>query len=302
MNAPKLYLFLVLFPGLWGCMQSTREQLTNASSDPDLPTETTPPFRLNKIWETDTIFTTVESVVFYKPQNLLFASNINGDPTKKDGNGFLSKVTTKGKVVELHWITGLNAPKGMGIYGNRLYVTDIDELVEIDIDKNKIIRRYPVMGAGFLSDIVINRHGTVFFTDSDTDKIHQFKDNMISTWVENADLNGPNGLFVTDRHLLITSMASSDLRSINLVSGKIKTVTDNIGAAHGIMATGKGDYIISNWQGELYHLQADGTKIKILDTKRHNINAADIEYIKEEKLLLVPTFFDNRIMAYRLHQ
>ena len=302
MNASKLYLFLVLFPGLWGCMQSTREQLSNASSDPDLPTETTLPFRLNKIWETDTIFTTVESVVFYKPQNLLFASNINGDPTKKDGNGFLSKVTTKGKVVELHWITGLNAPKGMGIYGNRLYVTDIDELVEIDIDKNKIIRRYPVMGAGFLSDIVINRHGTVFFTDSDTDKIHQFKDNMVSTWVENADLDGPNGLFVTDRHLLITSMASSELRSINLVSRKIKTVTDNIGSAHGIMATGKGDYIISNWQGELYYLQANGTKIKILDTKRHNINAADIEYIKEEKLLLVPTFFDNRIMAYRLDQ
>lgn len=302
MKKSKFHLFLVLFYGLSGCIQSSREPLNNASSDPYVYTRTQPPLKLNKVWETDTIFTTVESIVFYPIQNILIASNINGDPTKKDGNGFLSRLTTKGEVIDLHWVTGLNAPKGMGIYGNKLYVTDIDELVEIDIEKSKIVKKYPVIGAEFLSDVVIDSQGIVYFTDSNTNKIHQLKGDMITTWLENADLDGPNGLFLTERHLLITSMASSDLRSINMTTGKIKVVTDNIGAGHGIMAIGNGGYLISNWQGEIYYLNADGTKFKILDTKKDNINAADIEYIKEKNLLLVPTFFDNRIMAYSLHE
>ena len=283
-------------------MQGSREQLNNASSEPESFTVQQPSLTLKKVWETDTVFTTVESVVHDKTQNILITSSICGDPTEKDGNGFLSKLSIEGNIIDLHWITGLNAPKGLGIHGNKLYVTDIDELVEIDINEGKIAMRYPVIGAKFLSDIVIDNHGTAYFSDSDTDKIHRFKDNMVTTWLENANLEGPNGLFISERHLLITSMASGELRSVNLASQKIKVVTENLGAGHGVIAVGNGDYFISNWQGEIYYLHANGTKFKILDTKRKNINAADIEYIKEKKLLLVPTFFDNRIVAYSLHE
>ena len=38
----------------------------------------------------------------------------------------------------------------------------------------------------------------------------------------------------------------------------------------------------------------------LLDTRDEKINNADIAYNKESKMLFVPTFFDNRVVAYKL--
>ena len=65
------------------------------------------------------------------------------------------------------------------------------------------------------------------------------------------------------------------------------------------MPLGK-DFIISNWNGEIYHVTAKGAVTKILDTKAAKVNAADITYIRKQNLLLVPTFFDNKVMAYKV--
>lgn len=81
--------------------------------------------KFNKIWETPVDLKNPESVVYAPKQNLLFVSNINGKPDQKDQNGFISTVSpSNGSIVELNWITGLNAPKGMAINNNnrRLYV------------------------------------------------------------------------------------------------------------------------------------------------------------------------------------
>jgi hypothetical protein len=38
----------------------------------------------------------------------------------------------------------------------------------------------------------------------------------------------------------------------------------------------------------------------LLNTSTEKINAADIKYIPANHLLLVPTFLDNRVMAYEI--
>jgi hypothetical protein len=39
-------------------------------------------------------------------------SNIDGKPDEKDGRGFISKISpVNGTIIELNWVTGLNAPK-----------------------------------------------------------------------------------------------------------------------------------------------------------------------------------------------
>src|SRR5262249_52756837 len=79
----------------------------------------------------DAGFKTPESVLYDPEQDLYLVSNINGKPIDADSNGFISKVSPEGKVVELMWIDGskktssLNAPKGLAISGNLLYVADI---------------------------------------------------------------------------------------------------------------------------------------------------------------------------------
>ena len=60
-----------------------------------------------------------ESVIYSPKQDILFVSNIDGKPNEKDQKGFISKVSpSNGNIIELSWITGLNAPKGMAIYNN----------------------------------------------------------------------------------------------------------------------------------------------------------------------------------------
>ena len=77
---------------------------------------------------------TPESVEYYAAEDMYLVTNINGDPFAKDDNGFISKISPGGEVIELKWINGestnvtLNAPKGAAISGDRLYVADLDEV------------------------------------------------------------------------------------------------------------------------------------------------------------------------------
>ena len=52
-----------------------------------------------------------ESAVFDKKHSAIYISNINGDPLKLDKNGYISKISVDGQILEKKWIKGLDAPK-----------------------------------------------------------------------------------------------------------------------------------------------------------------------------------------------
>ncbi len=81
---------------------------------------------IKQIWSTGKIFQVPESVLYYHNSDVLFVSNIVGNPSGEDGRGFISKLSTQGKIINLKWITGLNAPKGMAVFNDKLYVADIN--------------------------------------------------------------------------------------------------------------------------------------------------------------------------------
>jgi hypothetical protein len=95
-----------------------------------------------------------ESAHFDEARDALYVSNINGEPTAKDGNGYISRVSPNGQMLEAKWVTGLDAPKGLVSDGATLYVSDIDRLVAIDIEAGEISGTWPAEGA-----IVSQRHG-----------------------------------------------------------------------------------------------------------------------------------------------
>ena len=67
---------------------------------------------------------------YYDPDSgYLFLSHVNGGGKDKDGNGYISKITLKGKTVAEKWFTGLNAPKGLRSHGGTLWISDIDTVV-----------------------------------------------------------------------------------------------------------------------------------------------------------------------------
>jgi hypothetical protein len=255
------------------------------------------PPTLTKKWETDTLLTTSESVIYDDKNNVLYVSNINGDPSTKDGNGFISTVSLEGKVTNATWVTGMDAPKGMGIYNGKLYVSDIDRVHEVDITSAKIINSYKYDSAKFFNDITIDSTGTVYVSDTGAGTILKLENGALVVWVEGVA--GVNGLLAEGNDL---QMVSFELGVFNTIDAnkQITERTDSLPNGDGIESLEEGGYLVSCWDGVVHYVSPEWKNTVLLDTRADTISAADIEYIAEKRLLLVPTFFKNTVVAYEV--
>jgi len=274
---------------------------TNESEKTENEVSSKKEITVTKLWETDTLLSTSESVLYLQDADVLLVACINGKPLDKDGNGFIAQVDLDGNIVNDKWAIDLDAPKGMGIYEGNLYVTNITELVEIALASGEVTNRWEVEGSGFLNDIAIDQEGTVYFTDSNTNKIHSLKNGEVSTWLEGTEITGFNGLLAEDNGLMLASMGSSNFARIDWATKAIDVRTDSIGEGDGVASDGNGNYIVSSWAGEVFFINGnDWAKTSLLRTQEDKIQSADISYIPEKNLLLVPTFFKNSVVAYRV--
>lgn len=276
--------------------------------------------KINKLWETANDLKNPESVAYSPKLNVLFVSNVNGKPTEKDQNGFISKVSpANGSIIELNWVTGLNAPKGIALSNNnnRLFVSDLTDVVEIDINTGKIIKRFNAPGSAFLNDVVSDKQGNIYVSDTITNTIYKLDGNNITStlqpWLQNAQLNGPNGLHVDEskNKLIVASLGkfSKPGAGIEVVDLKNKTITplgkegttSPFGGLDGIESdpTGERYYVTDNPAGKLYLVNADGTGYGTL-IDLHTQGAADIGFIPSQSTVIIPLMKDNKLAAYKL--
>ncbi len=256
---------------------------------------------LQEVWATDTVMMTPESVIYDKENDVLYVANIAGvPPTAIDGDGFISRMNTKGEIIDMQWVTGLNGPKGMGIFGTTLYVTDINELVAIDIETGEITNKYPVEGATFLNDVTVSPDGIVYFTDSDNATIHMLENDEVSVFLQGDMLNRPNGLFYEPDFLMLASSGDGQVKRVSFADKSVEVLAEGVPSGDGIVPDGDGNYLVSIWKGGLFFLDGESWEITQLMDTEDEMNTADIEYIIDQNLLLVPTFFDKRVVAYEL--
>lgn len=252
--------------------------------------------KLTKLWETDTLLRTPESVLFDAKGKRLFVSNIDGAPAEKDGKGFISILGLDGKPIALEWIKGLNAPKGMGMYKNKLYVADLTELVVIDIPQGKILEKIPVESAVFLNDIVIDNKGTVFISDTRSFNLFQYDQERVSVCLRN--LKRPNGLLMNGKDLLVLDNGS--LLGLNGNGQLVQLMEGMDPSTDGIERVQTDEYLVSAWEGVIYYVSAYKTKEVLLDSRKEKKNTADIGYDAKNRILYVPTFYGNKLVAYKL--
>ena len=261
------------------------------------------PKKLVKLWESDTTLRVPESVLFDRSTDIIYVANIDGKSDELDGNGFISQMSIDGKITNLRWATGLNAPKGMGIYRGKLYVTDIYRLVEINTATGQVEKTYDAIDPknSFLNDVTVAKDGTVYVTDNRFDKIYRLKNGNWEVVLSGEQLNKPNGILADGTGtILIGSTKMGALRRVDLATKTMTTIADGMAATDGIVTDGKGGHFVSDWNGQVFYVGKDGVKQSLLDTRTSKINSADIEYVKQRKLLLVPTFLKNTVVAYHV--
>ncbi len=252
---------------------------------------------LKDVWSTHRILKVTESVL-YNPQNkMLYVSNINGKPAEKNNSGFISILNKKGEIINLKWATGLNAPKGMDIKGDKLYVSDIDRLAEIDINTGKVIKYINFPGAIFLNDVATGPDGNIYVTDTRQGVIYVLKSDKPEIWSRDILLKGVNGIIVEKDYLLIGSQGY--LLKGNTNTGKLTVITEVPIQIDGLVPLGNGQYVVSAWIGKVLFISPGVPPKEIYSSESLNFKTADMGYIPEKNLLLIPTFTD-RVIAKKL--
>jgi len=251
-------------------------------------------------WQSDTLLRIPESVLLDVGRNVLYVSNIDGNKfDDKDGEGFISQLTLDGKIKSLKWVAGLNAPKGLGMVKNNLYVADITAVVIIDIPSGKVINTIELEGAQFLNDVTTDSKGTVYISDSSTGKIYTLKNDKAEVYFESKEFTRINGLLALKDGLYVADSGSGIMYKVSPDKKMTKIATTSPGS-DGIVTVGKNEYLVSRWHGEMYFVNANGESTKILDTIEQKLSAADIDYDSKTNTVYVPTFFANSVMAYEL--
>lgn len=249
-----------------------------------------------KQWETGPGLKVPESVLYDTATGVIFVSNVNGKPADKDSNGFIATVSTEGKILNAGWVKGIDAPKGMGILNKHLFVTNIDEVVEIDIPTATIVKRHKVEGSSFLNDIAIDsKTGMVFITDSGTGEVFVLLNDKVIPWLQGDMFKGANGLYLSDSLLYIGT--GNSILQADIKTGGVVISVPNSGGVDGLYMNSDGKFIFSDFKGSVFISGIKKPEL-LLNTTLQQENAADFGIIVSKNMILIPTFYDNKVVCY----
>ena len=260
---------------------------------------------------------TPESVLYDAAADVYLVANINGNPTATDDNGFISRIAPSGRVLSLRWIDGrrgnvtLNAPKGMAIVGNTLYVADITAVRMFDRRTGRQRRSIAIAGSTFLNDMAAGRDGSVYVTDSGlnpdfspngTDAVYKIARNgNVTAVARGASLKGPNGVTVLrdGRVFVVTFSQTGETYSLGMGGQPENVKTMPKGQLDGVIQTRSGALLISSWAAStVYRVDRQGN---VTVAVANVPSPADIGYDSRRQRVLIPIFMENRLVIVPAH-
>lgn len=251
---------------------------------------------------------TPESITYHEDLDRYYVANINGEPLGADDNGYIGAYNADGTPVNAKWIDGaaadvtLNAPKGMAIAGNVLYVADIDVVRKFDVTTGKPIGEVKIPGASFLNDVA-SADGGVLVTDTGvnakfepvgTDAIYRVgKDDTVTTILTDKTLGGPNGIWGGDARgmIWVVTFGSGEIYAIDADGKKQPATKLPTGQLDGLIGLDSGEMLVSSWEGSVVYRGKPGGEWKAVV---ENVKSpADLGWDRKRGRVLVPLFMEN---------
>ena len=244
---------------------------------------------LEKLWESDSVtLKGPESVLFDSKSNSLYVSSMNA--------GTVVRMDLDGKVIKKDWVTGLNSNKGSALFKGLLYTAETSAVAIIDVDKASIVKRIPIEGAQMLNDLAMDSEGIIYVSDTRAARVYRIEKDKPAVYLEN--MPGANGLLTVNTDLYV--LTSTSFQKVN-ADKVITKIADSLESGlDGIVPVAKNEFVISNYKGMLYYLNADGTKQVLSDTREEGISSNDISYDSKTKTVYVAAYSKNRIIAFKV--
>ena len=259
-------------------------------------------------------FATPESVLYDAAADVYLVSNINGNPTATDDNGFISRVAPDGTVAALKWIDGanpavtLNAPKGMAIVGDVLYVADITTVRMFDRRTGAPRGAVAIPGSTFVNDLAAGPDGTVFITDtglrpdfspSGTDAVYRFRDGQLATVAKGTHLNHPNGVAVlpNGRLIVVTFTETGETYQLTATGEQSQVRRLPKGQLDGVVVLQGQVLLVSSWAASAVYRVTGAQSQAVVENVQ---SPADIGYDTRRDRVLIPLFMANQVQIQPL--
>ena len=262
---------------------------------------------------------TPECVLWDAEQDVYFVSNINGNPTAADKNGFISKIAPDGKVLELKFVDGakngseLNAPKGMAIAGNALYVADLDVVRKFDRKSGKPKGKIAIKDAVFLNGLTVSPDGKILYVSDSAVKITSdgflgtggdaifeinLKKRSAKPLIQDKSLHWPNGILADESGVWVVSLGGNELIHVNY-KGELGSVTRlPKGSLDGIVRMADGSLLISSWAASaVYRGLPGGEFTEIISGVP---SPASIGFDAKRRAVLIPVFGASAVELHTL--
>ena len=267
-------------------------------------------------------FKTPESVRYDADQDVYFVSNINGNPSAKDGNGFIARVKAgDGTVDSMMFIAGgrggvtLNAPKGMAIRGDTLWVSDIDAVRGFNRRTGALVASVDLgrMKAMFLNDVVVGGDGAIYITDTGVrignpdadkqprgDKLFRLAGRTATVAASGDTLSKPNGIAwdAGNKRFIVGPFGSTSLMTWAPGDSAPATLASGPGQYDGVELLADGRLLVTSWADSSVWSYRGTTPTRLIS----GVNApADIGIDTKRGRVAVPLFLDNRVELYEIH-
>lgn len=260
-----------------------------------------------------------ESVAYYAAEDVYLVTNINGSPDLADDNGFISKISPEGELLELKWLDGtrpevhLDAPKGTAIVGDILYVADMDNVHRFKLPGGKQLSSVNIKGSVFLNGLTTGENGSVYVSDSGmtwsvgeggfvsttTDAIYQVhQDSTYSVVYQDKDMGWPNGLIKHENgEMTVVTYGTGEAFRLDKSGKRHNLPKPPSGALDGLVEMEDGSWITSSWSGKAIYRYKDGNYSIVLDKVQ---SPSDIGYDPKRNRLLIPLFMVGKVLIYPL--
>ena len=266
-------------------------------------------------------FSTPESVRYDSTLDVFFVSNIDGNPSMKDGKGRISVVKAGDSTAAPTTLAEggkngvtLNAPKGLAIVGDTLWVADIDMLRAFDKRSGKPLRAVSFAQApSFLNDVTVGGDGGVYVTDTGVkfdakggmtggfaNRVYRVKGDSATVALELPALGNPNGIAwdAKGNRFLLAPFGGKEVSAWTPGSNTLTKVVDGPGQYDGLEVLPDGRVLVTSWADSSVHLL--GTDGKLTAIARNLAAPADIGIDTRRNVLAVPRFNDGRVEYFRI--
>jgi hypothetical protein len=265
---------------------------------------------------------TVEDAGLEAPQSILYdsvgdlylVSNSPGSPSDRYETGFIARLRPRGSVEDLRWIEGgksgarLNAPKGMALRGDTLYVADL-ECVRL------FHRRTGAPGGALclseganLTDVTVDADGVVYATGTAAGVAAAvspipvvFKVELDGTWkavLRGEEIGVPTGIAASPRGVFFTDLEGGTVAQLT-PAGPRRVLRGRGWSLQGIVFLPDGSFAFSNRaDSTVIYVRAKygGSRGEVFTLVREVDSPGDLGYDARRGRILIPQASLNRLI------